>query len=196
MTRAASTSDDPRLPGPPSGDLRALVHERLLARRTVMVDRPLDVETASLVAAQLVTLDTASAEPVTLVVNSPGGAIDAAAAVLDTIQIVRGAVDTTCIGQAVGTAAVVVAAGTGRRRIGAGAWMRLRFGDVELSGPATHVGRDMAQVHAIERSLVDRLAAITGQEPQLIQRDVEAGRSLSAPEAVAYGLVDEVIEPG
>jgi ATP-dependent Clp protease, protease subunit len=172
------------------------VHEQLLARRTILIDRALDAETATLVAAQLMSLDAESSDPVTLVVNSPGGAVHTAAAVLDTLGLVRGAVDTTCIGQAVGTAAVVVAAGTGRRRIGGGARMCLRFDDVELSGSATHVGDDLAQMREVQRSLVERLAAITGQERQLIERDVDAGRSLTAPEAVAYGLVDEVIEPG
>lgn len=225
MTSAASMADDPRFPGfppevpfppqpgperpayppvptvpmpaspPPSEDLRSLVYEQLLARRTVVVDRTLDAETATFVAAQLMTLDAESTQTITLMVNSPGGPLDAASAVLDTIDLVGGAVDTTCIGQAVGTAAAVVAAGTGRRRMGAGAQMRLRLAEVDLSGSATHLDDDLAHLRTLQRALVDRLADITGQDRLLIERDIDRGRALSAAEAVAYGLVDEVIEP-
>lgn len=180
-------------PPPPTDDLRSRVYDDLLARRTVVLDRALDGETATLVAAQLMSLDGAGTDPITLVVNSPGGPLDAAAAVLDTMDLVRGPLDTTCLGRADGTAAVVVAAGTGRRRMGAGAQVRLRFADIELTGPATRLGDDLARQREVERALVDRLVAITGQDRRLVERDVEAGRVLTADEAVAYGLADEVI---
>jgi ATP-dependent Clp protease protease subunit len=176
--------------------MRSTVYEHLLARRTVMLDRPLDDEVASLIAAQLMSLDAESADPITLLVNSAGGPLGAAVAVLDTIDVVRGVVDTTCLGQAVGTAAVVVAAGTGRRRMGAGAQMRLRLADVELTGPAGRLEADLAQLRSLRQALVDRLVAVTGQERRLVERDIDAGRALTAPDAVSYGLVDEVIEPG
>ncbi len=185
----------PPQPQPPD-DVRSQVYERMLARRTVMLDRELDAGTATLVAAQLMTLDADGAERITLLVNSPGGPLDAAAAVLDTIDLVRGPVDTTCLGQAAGTAAAVVAAGTGRRRIGAGAQVRLRLADVALAGPAGRVDADLTYLRDLRRTLIDRLAVITGQERQLIERDIDAGRSLTAPEAVDYGLVDEVIQSG
>jgi ATP-dependent Clp protease protease subunit len=172
--------------------MRSHLYESLLDKRTVIIDRALDAETATLVAAQLMTLDAGSADSITLLVNSPGGPLDAAAAVLDTMDLVRGVVDTTCLGQAVGTAAVVVAAGTGRRRMGAGAQMRLRLADVELAGPAGRLQADLDHLAELRRVLIDRLAAITGQDRRLIERDVDAGRSLRAPEAVAYGLVDEL----
>jgi ATP-dependent Clp protease, protease subunit len=180
----------------PADELRSLVYERLLERRTVMLDRALDAEAATLIAAQLMSLDHESAEPVTLVVNSPGGPLDAAAAVLDTVDLVRGTVDTTCIGQAAGTAAVVLAAGTGTRRIGAGAQVRLRFPEVELSGRASSIDAEVARVDSLRRAVLDRLADRTGQERRLLERDVESGRSLTAPEAVTYGLADELIAPG
>ena len=187
----------PSTPRPqPPDDVRSQVYERMLARRTIMLDRELDAGTATLVAAQLMTLDADGTERMTLLVNSPGGPLDAAAAVLDTIDLVRGPVDTTCLGQAAGTAAAVVAAGTGRRRIGAGAQVRLRLADVALAGPAGRVDADLTYLRDLRRTLIDRLAGITGQDRQQIERDIDAGRSLTAPEAVAYGLVDEVIHPG
>jgi len=179
----------------PLDDLRSRVYDQLLARRTVLLDRALDGETAMFVAAQLMTLDAEGTEHITLIVNSPGGPLDAAATVLDTIDLVRGPVDTTCLGQASGTAAVVVAAGTGRRRVGATAQLQLRLPEVELAGTATRLGDEAAHLRRLQDAIVDRLAAATGQDRRLLARDVDRGRVLTAPDAVAYGLVDEVIDP-
>jgi ATP-dependent Clp protease protease subunit len=183
-------------PPAPADDFRSRVYDDLLGRRTVVLDRALDGETATLVAAQLMSLDAAGTDRITLVVNSLGGPIDAAAAVLDTMDLVRGPLDTTCLGRAEGTAAVVVASGTGRRRMGAGAQVRLRFADIELTGPATRLGDELAHQRELQRALLDRLVAITGQDRRLVERDVEAGRTLTADEAVGYGLADEVIGSG
>ncbi len=201
-----STEWPPPLPGPPlplpglpEDDLRRRVFDRLVERRTIMVDRPLSLETATMVAAQMMTLDADAAsddaDPMTLLVNSVGGPVDAVA-VLDTIDLVRVPVDTSCLGQAVGTAALVVAAGTGRRRAGPGALFRLRLPEVELSGTARRLGDEVADHRRLHDSIVDRLAAATGQERRLIVRDLERGRALSAEEAVAYGLIDEIARKG
>jgi ATP-dependent Clp protease protease subunit len=177
--------------------LRSQVYEQLLGKRTIFLDRPLTIDTASLVAAQLLTLDGEDADkPITLIVNSEGGPLDAVGGVLDTIEMVGAPVDTSCLGQAVGTAAVVVAAGTGRRRAGPGASFRLRFPDVELTGTARRLGDEVAEHRRLHDALVDRLAATTGQERRLVARDVDRGRALTAEEAVGYGLIDEVARKG
>jgi ATP-dependent Clp protease protease subunit len=188
----------PELPllGHEPDDLRSRVYERLLSRRTVFLDRPLDGETASVLAAQLMTLDADGSDPITLLVNSSGGPLEAVGGVLDTIDLVECPVDTTCLGQAVGTAAVVVAAGTGRRRTGAGAVFRLALADVELSGTAGQLGDQVGHLRRLHDDLVERLAALTGQDLKLVARDVERGRALSADEAIAYGLVDELVRKG
>jgi ATP-dependent Clp protease, protease subunit len=129
------------------------------------------------------------------VVNSGGGPVDAVAGILDTIDLVRCPVDTSCVGRAEGTAAVVVAAGTGRRRCGRGATFRLRLPDLEAAGPADRLRHDVETATRVQRELVDRLAVITGQSRALVARDVERGRLLTADEAVSYGLVDEVSAP-
>ncbi len=187
----------PLVPVPPptdaGGDLRSRVYEELLRRRTVLLDRLLDHEAASLVAAQLMALDVENTKPITLVVNSPGGPLEAAGALLDTIELVRSSIDTTCLGHAEGTAAVIVACGTGHRRVGPTAQIRLRLPDVELSGTATDLEEKAAHLRRLYDTLIERLATATGQSRQLVARDVQRGRFLSGEEAVEYGLADEVV---
>jgi ATP-dependent Clp protease, protease subunit len=183
----------PPFPGDYDRDPRALVYERLLARRTVVVDRELDISGATLVAAQLMTLDADGDDPITLLVNSPGGPLDAAATVLDTMHLVQCTVDTTCLGQAVGTAAVVVASGTGTRRAGAGARFSLRLPAIELSGPASRLQDEMEHHGRLRDLVLDRLVEATGADRRMVARDVDRGRNLTAAEAVGYGLVDEVL---
>jgi ATP-dependent Clp protease, protease subunit len=186
------------IPGEPAapGGFESTIYTELLERRIVFVRDRLDHDTATLVTAQLMTLDAEDTSPVSLVVNSGGGPVDAVAGVLDTIDLLRCPVDTSCVGRAEGTAAMVVAAGTGRRRCGRGATFRLRLPDLEAAGPADRLRRDVETATRVQRELVDRLAAITGQSRALVARDVERGRLLTADEAVAYGLVDEVSAGG
>ena len=185
------------IPGEPAAGrgFESTIYTELLERRIVFVRDRLDHDTATLVTAQLMTLDAEDTSPVTLVVNSGGGPVDAVAGILDTIDLVRCPVDTSCVGRAEGTAAVVVAAGTGRRRCGRGATFRLRLPDLEAAGPADRLRRDVETATRVQRELVDRLAAITGQSRALVARDVERGRLLTADEALTYGLVDEVSTP-
>ena len=181
-------------PGEPvaPGSFESTVYADLLERRIVFVRDRLDHNAATLVTAQLMALDADGTSPVTLVVNSGGGPVDAVTGLLDTIDLVRCPVDTSCVGRAEGTAAVVVAAGTGQRRCGPGATFRLRLPDLEAAGPADRLRRDVESAAQVQRTLVDRLAAITGQSRGLVARDVERGRLLTADEALAYGLVDEI----
>jgi ATP-dependent Clp protease, protease subunit len=182
------------IPGEPAAarGFESTIYTELLERRIVFVRDRLDHDTATLVTAQLMTLDAEDTSPVTLVVNSGGGPVDAVAGILDTIDLVRCPVDTSCVGRAEGTAAMVVAAGTGHRRCGRGATFRLRLPDLEAAGPADRLRRDVEIATRVQRELVDRLAAITGQSRALVARDVDRGRLLTADEAVTYGLVDEV----
>jgi len=185
------------IPGEPAaaGAFESTIYTELLERRIVFVRDRLDHDTATLVAAQLMTLDADDTSPVTLVVNSGGGPVDAVTGIIDTIDLVRCPVDISCVGRAEGTAAVVVAAGTGHRRCGRGATFRLRLPDLEAAGPADRLRRDVETATRVQRELVDRLASITGQSRALVARDVERGRLLTADEALTYGLVDEVSTP-
>jgi ATP-dependent Clp protease protease subunit len=138
-------------------------------------------------------LDAEGDDPVTLLVNSPGGPVEAGVAVVDVLDLLGVPVEATCIGQAVGTAAVVVACATpGRRRAAPNARLSLRLAEGTLEGPAGRLERAAADLLAVRDRLVDRLVAATGQPRDEVAEATDRGPLLSAEEAVAAGLVDEV----
>jgi ATP-dependent Clp protease protease subunit len=166
---------------------------RLFDRRTVMLTGPLDGEASSLAAASLMALDAEGDEPVSLLVNSPGGPVEAGMAVVDVLDLLGVPVDVTVVGQAVGTAAVVVACGTpGRRRAAPNARLSLRLAAGAIEGPAGRIEREAADLLAARDRLVDRLVAATGRARAELAEATDRGPTLSADEACALGLVDEV----
>jgi ATP-dependent Clp protease protease subunit len=174
-------------------DLADETARRLFERRTVLLTGPLDGEAATAVAASLMALDAEGDEPVTLLVNSPGGPVEAGVAVVDVLDLLGVPVDATVIGQASGTAAVVVACATpGRRRVAPNARLSLRLAEGALEGPASRLEREAADLVATRDRLVDRLVDATGRARDELAEATDRGPVLSAEEAVAFGLVDEV----
>jgi ATP-dependent Clp protease protease subunit len=174
-------------------DLADEAARRLFERRSVMLTGPLEGEASSLAAASLMALDAEGDEPVTLLVNSPGGPVEAGVAVVDVLDLLGVPVEATVIGQAVGTAAVVVACATpGRRRAAPNARLSLRLAGGALEGPAGRLEQEAAALVAARDRLVDRLVAATGRSRDELAEATDRGPVLSAEEAVAFGLVDEV----
>ena len=174
-------------------DLAEETARRLFERRTVMLTGPLDGEAAAAVVASLMALDADGDDPVTLLVNSPGGPVEPGVAVVDVLDLLGVPVEATCIGQAVGTAAVVVACATpGRRRAAPNARLSLRLAEGALEGPAGRLEREAADLLAVRDGLVDRLVAATGHPRDEVAQATDRGALLSAEEAVRAGLVDEV----
>jgi ATP-dependent Clp protease protease subunit len=99
---------------------------RLYERRVVMLGSALDASTATDVSAELMSLDGRSGQEIELLINSPGGPVDEVFAILDVTDLLRAKVTTTCFGRAFGTAAIVLAAGTGSRRATPNASISLR----------------------------------------------------------------------
>lgn len=175
----------------PPGQMAA---RALFERRVVLLQGPLDDTAATGVAAQLMTLDAESDEPVEVLVNSPGGPLGAVVPVLDVVDLLRGAVDVTCTGQALGTAAVVVACATGRRRATPRARLGLRLGETSLEGAASQVAQDAAALLALRDDLLARLALATSRPAEELRAETDRGTVLSAEEALAANLLDEVTD--
>lgn len=171
------------------------VYSRLLSERIVYLGTELDDGVANVLIAQLLHLESESPDtPVNLYVNSPGGSPQAALAVYDTMQHIRPAVATTCVGQAGGPAAVLLAGGApGLRSI-------LRHGRVVLHQPSTQ-GRGAIPdliIHADEVMRVrDDLEAVlahdTGRTVEQVRRDTDRDRILPAAAAVEYGIADHLV---
>jgi ATP-dependent Clp protease protease subunit len=179
-------------PGRPAGgDIDEGIRARLFEQRAVLVSGFVDDGCASRVVAELMTLDAIGDAPIHLQLDSPGGTLDAAFSVMDTIDLCGVEVRVTCLGRAEGAAVGVLAVGHYRA---ATEHARIRLADPELrmEGHARDVAAQAAA--AVERvaALHERIAAATRQPVARVAADCAAGRYLAADEARDYGLVDEV----
>jgi ATP-dependent Clp protease, protease subunit len=180
---------------PPAGSpgLPGWLEERLFDQRIVMVRGPLTGETASGVAAALLTLDASGPSPVQLHVASDAGELGAALAVIDVIDAMIAPVHALVTSQA-GGAVIGVLAAAGKRA----AYRHARFKLTEpraagVTGTADEVTRAAGQHLRELEEIVLRLVEVTGQQRSRIEDDLSAGRILTAGEAVEYGLIDEII---
>lgn len=180
----------------PTGERTVDIYSRLLGDRIVYVGTPVDEGVANALIAQLLHLESdAPDRPISLYINSPGGSIPSVLAVYDAMQFVRAPVETTCVGEAVGSAALLLAGGeTGRRGI-------LQHGRVVLHPPVTEGGRAAIPDLVIEAEEIERvrrlqetiLADCTGRDSAQVRRDIERQRVLTPEAAIDYGLVDTVV---
>lgn len=177
------------------GERTVDIYSRLLADRIVYLGTAIDDGVANTVIAQLLHLASEDADtPIALYLNSPGGSIPATLAIYDAMQFVRPRVETTCVGQAAATAALLLAGGApGGRQI-------LPHGRVVIHAPAAE-GRgtipdlileaeEVARVRALQEQL---LARHTGRTPDQIRADLERDLILTPADAVRYGVVDQVL---
>lgn len=178
------------------GERTSDIYSRLLSDRIVYLGTPIDDGVANTVIAQLIHLESDDPDaPVSLYINSPGGSETAMLAVYDAMQFIRPRIDTTCVGQAVAVGAVLLAAGApGHRLI-------LPHGRVVLHQPAAQgqgsIPDLILQAEEVERtrSLLEAvLARHTGRTAGQVRDDTERDLVLTPERAVAYGLVDAVIQ--
>lgn len=178
------------------GAERALdVYSRLLADRIVYLGSPIDDEVANVIVAQLLHLESAApGDPIDLYVNSPGGSPSAMLAIYDAMQYVRSPVFTTCVGQASADAAVLVAGGeAGHRAVLAHARMVLHQPSTQTRGDVPDLILAADEIVRVRSQLEELLARHTGKDAETLRRDTDRALVLTAEQAVAYGLADEVI---
>jgi len=180
----------------PRGERAYDIYSRLLKDRIVFLGTPIDDYMANAVIAQLLFLEADDpAKDISLYINSPGGLVTAGLAVYDTMQYIQPSVSTICIGQAASMGAVLLCAGApGKRYSLPNSRVMIHQPLGGFQGQATDV-----EIHAKEilktRDTLNRvLADHSGQKLKTIERDTERDNFMSAEEAVAYGLVDQVVE--
>ena len=171
-------------------------YSRLLRDSIIFIGTPIDDNVANLVTAQLLFLEAEDPErDISLYINSPGGSISAGLAVYDTIQFIRNDVTTICVGQAASMAAVLLAAGTAKKRFSLPhsrilihqPWMS------GLQGQATDIDIHAREILRIRTILNKILAHHTGQTMERIEKDVERDYIMTAAQSKEYGIIDEVI---
>jgi len=172
------------------------IYSRLLRDSIIFIGTPIDDNVANLVTAQLLFLEAEDPErDISLYINSPGGSISAGLAVYDTIQFIRNDVTTICVGQAASMAAVLLAAGSPKKRFSLPhsrilihqPWMS------GLQGQATDIDIHAREILRIRTILNKILAHHTGQPLERIEKDVERDYIMTAEQSKEYGIIDEVI---
>jgi ATP-dependent Clp protease protease subunit len=172
------------------------LYSRLLKENIIFLGTPIDDTIANLICAQLIHLESENPDrDINIYINSPGGDITALFAIYDTMQFIKNDIATICLGQAASAAAVLLAAGTKGKRLA------LPHSRVLLHQPYGQVG--YGQVTDLEiaaneilrmRDLLEEiLANHTGQPLERIHADTDRDFVLEANEALAYGIIDDVI---
>lgn len=166
--------------------------QQLRARRHLLLQGPLDSERATQLTAELMTLEADGLEPITVTINSPGGDLASFFGVVDTLRAMQAPVATRCLGQARGTAAALVAAGTRQRRAGRHAQLVLELPVSQTTGAAADLDRTAHAETGLADQLIDLVADLTGRRRDHVHADWHRSRVLSADEARDEGLIDEV----
>lgn len=173
------------------------IYSRLLKERIIFLGLPIDDNIANMVVAQLLFLEAEDSEKdIHLYVNSPGGVVSSGLAIYDTMQYIKPKVATTCIGMAASIAALLLAAGeTGKRlALPCARTMIHQPTAYGVGGQATDIEIHAREIITLKKKLAEILAKHTGQTVKRILKDSERNFFMSAQEAKAYGLIDEVIE--
>jgi ATP-dependent Clp protease protease subunit len=171
------------------------IYSRLLRERVVFLVGPVNDQTANLVVAQLLFLESENPDKdISLYINSPGGSVSAGMAIFDTMNFIKPAVSTLCTGMAASMGAFLLAAGEkGKRFALPNSKVMIHQPLGGMQGQATDIEIHAKDILKTKATLNRILAERTGQPLDKIERDTDRDYFLEAEEARAYGLVDQVI---
>ena len=171
------------------------IYSRLLKERVIFIVGAIEDHMANLIVAQLLFLESENPDKdVHLYINSPGGSVTAGLSIYDTMRFIKPDVSTMCIGQAASMGAFLLSGGTkGKRFILPNARTMIHQPSGGAQGQATDIEIQAKEILLLRERLNSLLADHTGQTMEVIERDTERDRFMSAEQSVEYGLVDEVI---
>ena len=171
------------------------IYSRLLKERIIFLGGPIDDSVANVVVAQLLFLESEDPDKdIHLYINSPGGVVTAGLAIYDTIQYIKPDVSTICIGQAASMGSILLTAGAAGKRYAlphARIMIHQPLGGAQ--GQSTDIQIQAKEILRLREVGNNILARHTGQDPEKINVDTERDNFMSAEEAKAYGLIDEVV---
>jgi ATP-dependent Clp protease protease subunit len=171
------------------------IYSRLLKERVIFLVGPVNDQTANLVVAQLLFLESENPDKdISFYINSPGGSVSAGMAIFDTMNFVKPAVSTLCIGMAASMVAFLLAAGAkGKRFCLPNSKVMIHQPSGGSQGQATEIEIAAREILKTREQLNKILAECTGQSLERIARDTERDYYMSAEESKDYGLIDQVI---
>ena len=171
------------------------IYSRLLKDRIIFIGTPIDDVVSNLIIAQLLFLQMEAPEKdINIYINTPGGSVTSGLAIYDTIQFVKPDVNTYCVGQASSMGAVLLAAGSpGKRYALPHARIMIHQPWGGFQGQATDISIQAEEILRLRARLEEILSKHTKQPVEKIKKDTDRDYFMSADEAKAYGIVDEVI---
>ena len=171
------------------------IYSRLLKDRIIFLGGPIEDVTANIVIAQLLFLEAENPDKdIHLYINSPGGVVTAGMAIYDTMQYIKPDVSTICVGSAASMASVLLTAGARGKRFAlphSQIMIHQPLGGVQ--GQATEIEIHAREILRMRKELNGLLSQHTGQPLDVIQKDTERDNFMTAEEAKAYGLIDEIL---
>ena len=172
------------------------IYSRLLANRIVFLGSAIDDNVANLVIAKLLHLESESpTQDIALYINSPGGEVTGFFGIHDTMQYIAPDVATICVGQAASAAAVLLAAGTpGKRYALPNARVLVHQPHGGVQGQSTDLELAVTEIVEMRRRMIDILVEATSQSTDRITQDIDRDYILRGDDAVAYGLIDHIVE--
>ena len=170
------------------------IYSRLLRERIIFLGDAIEDHVANLIIAQLLFLDAEDPErDISLYINSPGGVVTSGLAIYDTMQYLRAPVSTICIGMAASMASVLLAAGAkGKRYALPNSRIMIHQGSAGFRGNTPDVFIQVKELEELNKSLNKILADHTGQTEAKVNKDTDRDYFMSAEQARAYGIIDEV----
>jgi ATP-dependent Clp protease protease subunit len=173
------------------------IFSRLLSDRIIMLNDQVSDQSASLIVAQLLFLESSDPDKeIQFYINSPGGSVTSAFAIFDTMRYLKCDVSTICVGMAASAASLLLASGTkGKRFALPNSEIMIHQPSVSgIQGQATDIMIHSRWMEKTKQKLNEIYANLTGQPPEKIAADMERDFFMSAEEAKAYGLVDGILE--
>lgn len=175
------------------------IYSRLLKDRIIFLGTPIDDQVANVIIAQLLFLESDDPDKeINLYINSPGGSVSAGLGIYDAMQHIKCPVNTTVVGLAASMGATLLAAGTGKRYALPNSRIMIHQPLIHghgISGQVTDIEITARELIRTKERMAEILAKHTGQPVDRIKADTERDRYMSADEAKAYGLVDDVVHP-
>jgi ATP-dependent Clp protease protease subunit len=174
------------------------IYSRLLKERIIFLGGPVDDDVANLIIAQLIFLEHEDPKKeIKLYINSPGGSVTAGMAIYDTMQFVKPNISTICLGMAASMAAVLLAAGEKGKRLAlpnAEVMIHQVMGGAQ--GQASDIEINARHILRTKERLNGILAKHTGQPIKKVEKDADRDYYMTTEEALAYGIIDKMVEKG